>query len=238
MAEDHGMDLGASGPPSDSPAADAWRRQAITWRNRVMLLLDRLPLPVALCDAEGVILLANPAMAAEWGMLSGQMRGRNALDFFHPRRTTRLHPIGEAVRLRRRSRYPVEVTWSTAAGTERYGEMDVDPVSDTPDAPPALLLLLRVLGERAQTPAESVAEDPRASEVEARILALAAGGVTTARVAKTVGLTVDGVNYHLARLSRRWGVRGKAALVARAYVLGVLDAEAWPPAVAHRSGPN
>ncbi|MEU6476913.1 PAS domain-containing protein [Streptomyces sp. NPDC047017] len=223
------MDLQASGPPSDSPAAEAWRRQAITWRNRVFLLLDRLPLPVALCDPQGVILLANPAMAAEWGMLSGQLRGRSALDLFHPRTPTRLHPIAEAVRLRRRSRYPVEVTWCSPDGVERYGEMDVDPVSDTPDDPPALMLLLRVLGERADTSAGEGAGPPRVSAVEARILALAAAGGTTARIAKAVGLGVDGVNYHLTRLSRRWGVRGRTALVARAYTLGVLDPAIWPP---------
>ncbi|GAA2922373.1 hypothetical protein GCM10010524_60100 [Streptomyces mexicanus] len=233
QGEERSMDLEASGPPYDSPAAAAWRQQAITWRNRVILLLDRLPMPVALCDTAGVILLANPAMAAEWGMLSGQMRGRNALDFFRPRTRTRLHPIAEAVRLGRRSRYPVEVSWSTAKGVERYGEMDVDPVSDTPDAPPALMLLLRVLGERAESAAAAAGVE-EVSGMEARILALTAGGATTARIAKTVGLTVDGVNYHLARLSRRWGVRGRTALVARAYTLGVLDREVWPPAAAQR----
>ncbi|MBJ7905689.1 PAS domain S-box protein [Streptomyces sp. DSM 110735] len=223
------MDLGASGPPDDSPASREWHRQAITWRNRVMLLLDHLPLPVALCDPQGVIIVANPAMAAEWGMLSGQLQGRNALDFFHPRTPTRLHPIAEAVRLRRRSRYPVEVTWSTPDGTERYGEIDVDPVSDTPEAAPALMLLLRIGGER---PSGGAAEkEPLVNEIEARILALAAVGDTTARIAKAVGLTADGVNYHLTQLSQRWGVRGKAALVARAYVTGVLDPAAWPPAV-------
>ncbi|MFH9428072.1 PAS domain-containing protein [Streptomyces sp. NPDC017615] len=226
------MDLRASGPPSDSPAAEAWRQQAITWRNRALLLLDHLPFPVALCDAEGVIFLANPAMATEWGMLSGQMAGRNALDFFRPRAGTRLDPISEAVRLRRRARYPVEVTWVTSGGVERYGEMDIDPVSDTPDAPTALMLSLRVGGERAEPPVEEASGHTRVSGVEARILASTAAGDTTARIAKSVGLTVDGVNYHLTRLSQRWGVRGKAALVARAYALGVLDSTAWPPAPA------
>ncbi|MEW2270173.1 PAS domain-containing protein [Streptomyces griseofuscus] len=232
------MDLQASGPPSDSPAAEAWRQQAITWRNRVLLLLDHLPLPVALCDADGVIFLANPAMAAEWGMLSGQMIGRNALDFFHPRAGTQLHPISEAVRLRRRARYPVEVTWFTSSGVERYGEMDIDPVSDTPDAPLALMLLLKVGGERAEAPTADAADHAKVSAVEARILALTAAGETTARIAKTVGLTVDGINYHLTRLSQRWGVRGKAALVARGYALGVLDSTAWPPAPAGPRSPG
>ncbi|MDA3629941.1 PAS domain-containing protein [Saccharopolyspora sp. WRP15-2] len=210
-----------------SRSAEDWHREAITWRNRAILLLDHLPLPVALCDPDGAILLANPAMAAEWGMLPGQMRGRNALDFFRPRTTARLHPIAEAVRLRRRSRYPLEVTWTPPSGVERYGEVDVDPVSDTPGAPTALMLVLRVLGEHTEPVPEPA---PAASEIEARILALAASGDTTPRIARAVGLTVDGVNYHLTQLSRRWHVRGRTALVARAYTLNVLDPESWPPA--------
>lgn len=232
------MELPPTGAPDESRDAAAWHRQAVLWRNRVTLLLDRLPMPVALCDTDGVILLANPAMATEWGMLSGQMRGRNTLEFFRPRTLTRLHPIAEAVRLGHRSRYPVEVTWSTADGTERFGEMDVDPVSDVPGAPPVLMLLLRVLGERADAPADGADARPQVSAVEARILALAASGDTTARIAKAVGLTVDGVNYHLRRLSGRWGVRGVTALVARAYVRGVLDPTAWPPEPVHPAQPD
>ncbi|MER7010370.1 PAS domain-containing protein [Saccharopolyspora sp. NPDC000359] len=209
--------------------APDWRREAISWRNRFILLLDHLPLPLALCDPHGEIRVANPAMAAECGLLPGQLRGRNALDFFVPSTKARLHPIAEAVRRHRRSRYPVEVTWCPPSGVERHGEMDVTPVSDAPDLPPSLLLMLRVAGERAEPRPEPTSP---ASETEARILALAAGGGTTARIAKAVGLTADGVNYHLAQLSRRWGVRGRTALVARAYTLGVLDPGAWPPVAA------
>ncbi|TVT35868.1 PAS domain-containing protein [Amycolatopsis rhizosphaerae] len=198
--------------------------EAVFWRNRTVALFDRMPMPVAFCDAHGTILSANSAMAAEWGVLPGRLEGRSVLDLFHP--TTGLHPIAEAVRLRRRSRYPVEVSWTGGSGAERHGEMTVDVVSDTPGAPLHLLLLLRVLDEPAPAP-----EDARTgvSEREARILALAAGGATTAQIASALGLTVDGVNYHFGRLSRRWGVTGKPALVARAYVAGVLDPGAWPP---------
>ncbi|MFF8729775.1 LuxR C-terminal-related transcriptional regulator [Streptomyces sp. NPDC015171] len=158
--------------------------------------------------------------AARWGMLSGQLRGRSVLGLFHPRTPTRLHPIAEAVRPRRRSRCPVEVTRRAACGAERYGERDVDPVSDTPQAPPALMLPLRVLGEHPDTPAGDAAGQRRVSGPEARVLALAAAGDTTARIATSVGLTADGVSYHLARLAGRRGVRGRTALVARAYSLG------------------
>ncbi|MEU9116558.1 hypothetical protein AB0D04_33630 [Streptomyces sp. NPDC048483] len=48
-------------------------------------------------------------------------------------------------------------------------------------------------------------------------------------VARTVGLSDDGVNYHLTRLGRRLHTPNRTALVARAYVLGLLSPTAWPP---------
>ena len=53
--------------------------------------------------------------------------------------------------------------------------------------------------------------------VAAHILELVASGVTTSVVARQVGLTVDGVNYHLGRLCRRLDAPNRVALVARAF---------------------
>ncbi|MET7800695.1 PAS domain-containing protein [Streptomyces decoyicus] len=198
------------------------------WRNYFLILLDRIPTPIAVCRAHGEVLIANPAMATQWGTVPGQLRGRNLLDLFEPRAKAQLDRLTEALRLGRRSRYPVEVRWRDGSdGTEREGELTIDPVGDPSVHPPALLALLRV---RESVPSPS----PRgsASPVEARILALAAGGATTASIGTALGLTVDGVNYHLTRLARRWRVQGRSALVARAYVLGVLSPDSWPPAPA------
>ncbi len=90
---------------------------------------------------------------------------------------------------------------------------------------PALLVMLRVQGER---PAPEP-EPARTTEVERRVLALLAGGATTARAARELGLSRDGVTYHLRRLSARWGAANRTELVARAYALGVLA-----PGVCHR----
>ncbi|GAB2724379.1 LuxR C-terminal-related transcriptional regulator [Kitasatospora kifunensis] len=220
--------------------------RAIFWRNRTILLFDHIPLPTAFCSLDGVIRLANPALAAEWGLLPGRLTGRNILDLFHPRTTPRLRSLAEAVRLQRRSRYPIEVSWtpaggnggsSGAAGGERHGEMTVDLVSDGPDSQPNLLLHLRVLATPPPPPPPPAA--PAVSAIEARILALAAAGATTARIAAETSLSVDGVNYHLGRLARRWGTTNRTALVAHAYVTGVLAPNTWPPAPAttlHREG--
>ncbi|MFD8996713.1 PAS domain-containing protein [Streptomyces abikoensis] len=201
-----------------------------TWRNYFMMLLDRLPVPIAICRANGEVTAVNPAMAAEWGLVPGQVRGRNLLDLFRPSDTAapQLDRLTEALRLGRRSRYAIDVRW-TAGGqdTPREGELVVEPVGDASPTYPALLTVLHVRSAETSTPSGPAME---VSAVEARILELAAAGATTAAIGKAVGLTVDGVNYHLTRLSRRWRVPNRTALVAKAYVLGVLAPGQWPPA--------
>jgi DNA-binding CsgD family transcriptional regulator len=150
---------------------------------------------------------------------------------FQPQETTQVERIAEALRLRHRSRYQVSVRWRAEGGAERYGELTADPVSDTAEDTPALLVMLRVLGEREPN-AESPERGTPVTPVEARILALLAGGATTAKAARETGLTTDGVTYHLRRLSARWGAATRTELVARAYATGVLVVGVWPPAQA------
>ncbi|MFD2684200.1 PAS domain-containing protein [Streptomyces phyllanthi] len=194
-----------------------------------MLLFDRIPMPVAVCDVYGSVLLANPAMAAEWGATPGSLRGRDVLELFRPQEATQVERIAQALRLRHRSRYPVSVRWDAADGVRRHGELTADPVSDGPDGTTALLVLVQVLGE-CPDPAGPPAPPP-VSAAEARILELVASGATTARTARETALSVDGVNYHLRRMSTRWGAANRTELVARAYTLGVLKPGVWPPRV-------
>ncbi|MFG2269771.1 PAS domain-containing protein [Streptomyces chartreusis] len=193
------------------------------------MVFDRVAVPVAVCDVYGAVRLANPAMAAECDTTPGRLRGRDVLELFRPQEATQVERIAEALRLRHRSRYQVSVCWRSPDGTERHGELTADPVSDTVQETPALLVMLRVLGEREPSPE---APPTRVTPMEARILALLAGGATTARAARDTDLTVDGVNYHLRRLSTRWNATNRTELVARAYALGVLTAGVWPPAPA------
>ena len=199
--------------------------EAVVWRNRALMLFDRVSVPVAVCDVYGAVLVANPAMATECGTTPGRLRGRDVLELFRPQEATQVERIAEALRLRHRSRYQVSVCWRAPGGVERFGELTADPVSDSVDETPTLLVMLRMLGERERPAVEPV----RVTPVEARILALLAGGATTARAARETGLTSDGVTYHLRRLSARWGAGNRTELVARAYALGVLAPGVWPP---------
>ncbi|MFF7162239.1 PAS domain S-box protein [Streptomyces sp. NPDC008086] len=192
------------------------------------MVFDRVSVPIAVCDVYGAVLLTNPAMAAECGTTPGRLRGLDVLELFRPQEATQVERIAEALRLRHRSRYQVSVRWQAPGGAERYGELTADPVSDTVEETPTLLVMLRVLGER-KAPEAPEDRPAKVAPIEARVLALLAGGATTARAARETGLTVDGVNYHLRRLSARWGAANRTELVARAYAKGVLAPGAWPP---------
>ncbi|MFF8649578.1 PAS domain-containing protein [Streptomyces griseoluteus] len=192
------------------------------------MLFDRVAVPVAVCDVYGRVVLANPAMAAECGASPGQLRGRDVLELFRPEEAGQVERIAQALRLRHRSRYQVSVSWSAPGGTERYGELTADPVSDSTNETPALLVMLRVLGQSEPEPA---AEPAAVTPVEGAVLALLAQGATTGRAARELGLSRDGVAYHLRRLSARWHAANRTELVARAYALGVLAPGVWPPRV-------
>lgn len=209
---------------------DWTRREGVVWRNRALMLFDRVAVPVAVCDVHGSVQVANPAMAAECGTTPGRLRGQDVLDLFQPQKTGQVERIAQALRLRHRSRYQVSVRWRAPNGTERYGELTADPVSDTVEETPALLVMLRVQGEGEPGDSRPGEDSPaRVTPIEARILALLAGGATTARAARETGLTTDGVTYHLRRLSARWDAANRTELVARAYALGVLTPGVWPP---------
>ncbi|WP_405849689.1 PAS domain S-box protein [Streptomyces sp. NBC_01518] len=194
------------------------------------MLFDRVAVPVAVCDVYGSVQAANPAMAAECGTTPGRLRGRDVLDLFQPQESGQVERIAQALRLRHRSRYQVSVRWRAPNGTERHGELTADPVSDTVEETPALLVMLRVQGEGEPGDVKPDEATPaQVTLIEARILALLAGGATTARAARETGLTSDGVTYHLRRLSARWDAANRTELVARAYAVGVLTPGVWPP---------
>ncbi|MFI2206157.1 LuxR C-terminal-related transcriptional regulator [Streptomyces sp. NPDC020192] len=214
---------------------DLGRADAVVWRNRALMVFDRVSVPVAVCDVYGLVVLANPAMAAECGTTPGRLRGRDVLGLFRPQEAGQVERIAEALRLRHRSRYQVSVRWRAPGGAERFGELTADPVSDTVDETPALLVMLRVRGECAPPAPEPAA---RVTPVEGRVLALLAGGASTATAARELGLSRDGVTYHLRRLSARWNAANRTELVARAYALGVLAPGVWPPEAGVREAPE
>ena len=192
----------------------AARRAMGMWRNRFLALLDRTPVPTAICQLDGTVSGVNPAMAEALGTRPRALRGRPITDLVRAKVRRDYERLVAGLKAGGRARLVIAVQF----GANGTGELTVQAVSDDEGA--GLLVTLRVTPQPA---------DLHLTDREAEILRLVAGGETSTAVAAELGITGDGVNYHLTRLCDRLGVPNRTALVARAYTLGLLDPLAWPP---------
>ncbi|GAA2395968.1 hypothetical protein GCM10010420_21920 [Streptomyces glaucosporus] len=193
-------------------------------------LFARAWMALLVVDRSGVVVDANPSAARLTGRPLGELTGSPAHHhlpealcvtlwsrlgsdrgaYFHA--TT---PLGTAARNavggdRARVRVRV-VAWLAVPG---------DPESE------AVCCLLPLV-PRPGSPA--LPAPPRLSTVEARIVEGLAYGLTNVELSRRLHLSRQGLDYHIDRLRRKLRVRGRTAVVARAYVAGLLAADVWPP---------
>ncbi|MYR61440.1 LuxR family transcriptional regulator [Streptomyces sp. SID625] len=71
----------------------------------------------------------------------------------------------------------------------------------------------------------------RLTPVDARILEGVAVGTPTVRLAASLYLSRQGIEYRIGLLMRQFQAANRSALVSRAHSLGVLSVGAWPPRV-------
>lgn len=213
-----------------SPDGVPLDRQLSIRVNQLNGMFDRFPLPCAVSHAERFELrVVNPAFGEAVGASRERLRGCGLFDILTPVDEAEVDALGAALRRRRSARIPIAVRWN-ARGQTFQGDVTVELVDESLLGPLPVLVFLFVRSSRAEVDA------PALEPVALRILTQIAGGATTAATARAVGLTVDGVNYHVTRMCRRLDVPNRVALVARAYVLGLLDSSTWPPAAATPRG--
>jgi DNA-binding CsgD family transcriptional regulator len=80
--------------------------------------------------------------------------------------------------------------------------------------------------EAAERPAKPT---PILTALDARILEGVATGASTVQLASRLYLSRQGVEYHVGLMLRRFKAPNRAALVSRAYSMGVLTVGSWPP---------
>ncbi|MBP2478829.1 PAS domain S-box-containing protein [Crossiella equi] len=202
----------------------AARREATLWRNRFTALLDRVPVPAAISRTDGTLDLVNPEFAALLGTSPARLHGTVLTTLMAARQQDAHDRLMRELGSGARGRRTLAVRWAPRrTGRTRTGTLTLQVVKDVEAS------LLLTLAADPETPG-TADTPPELSTRETEILTRVAAGDTTSAIASAVGLTPDGVTYHVTQLCRRFQAANRTALVARAYTTGVLDAAVWPPA--------
>jgi DNA-binding CsgD family transcriptional regulator len=75
---------------------------------------------------------------------------------------------------------------------------------------------------------------PRLTAREGAVLALIARGNTSCEAAAALRIGAKCIDFHVANLMRKFRSHTRAGMVARAYALGVVNVNVWPPTLSDR----
>jgi DNA-binding CsgD family transcriptional regulator len=185
------------------------------------ITLDDVPIAMYVADRWGRIVEGNPELFRLLGTDINGVRGRRVADFL----------LGE-------DSAPADSLASGFGGTgflrcvdEALTKVAVTTVPLSNDCTEASILgiVSPVAGNRV------AAGRPMLTDREARLLELRAFGATNAEIARRLSLTSRGLDYNILRLAKKIGSpASSSAMIARAYHLGLLVANMWPPEVPPR----
>ncbi|MFD3330781.1 helix-turn-helix transcriptional regulator [Streptomyces sp. NPDC058701] len=170
------------------------------------------------CDA--VVREASPAAAELIGVRVSELVGRPAVsvlatDTVH----TRLERAWADVVGGRRRSAGADALLVTADGRVQRTRLRITAVGTGPQA-------VWVVANRLGGPRNP---DVHLTPTQERILVMLASGTSNAGIAQALGVSRQTVDYHLGRLRTALGASTRTALVARAYALGILSPDTWPP---------
>lgn len=192
---------------------------------------DRTGLHTAYLDRHLTIRQANQDFFRKFGRSSEELCGRDFCDLVHPSVQQPLRQQFSRLVEGKRPRFATSVIAVGAEGSAFTSPLTAVAIRDgaTPDVAAVMVLMpsmdhtedLGVVSNRKKI----------LSEIDARILEGIAAGVSTIPLASRLYLSRQGVEYHVTCLLRKLRVPNRAALVSRAYSMGVLKVGTWPPKV-------
>lgn len=222
--------LGAAGRGEGQPSSDrsgmcmAVLDPALTIRQANQDFFRHFATPTA----ASFDVLASPA--SDSSTTAPDVCGRNFRDLVHPSVRQPLMRQFERLLMGRRDRFAAHVVALRPEGDAFTGCLTAASVSgDGPD--PAAVLVLMRSGQSSEDDAVVAPRKKLLSEIDARILEGIAAGLSTVPLASRLYLSRQGVEYHVTGLLRKLKVPNRAALVSRAYAMGVLTVGTWPPRV-------
>lgn len=191
---------------------------------------DQPGLCMASLDPALTIQQANEEFFRRFGDSSAGVCGRSFRDLVHPSVQQPLMRQFSRLVEGKRQRFASHVVAVGPEDSAFAGTLTAAAVSgETPDV--AAILVLMRSSEGAEDAGVLTNQKKILTEIDARILEGIAAGLSTIPLASRLYLSRQGVEYHVTGLLRKLRVPNRAALVSRAYSMGVLNVGTWPPKV-------
>ncbi|CAM5408876.1 hypothetical protein SALBM135S_01409 [Streptomyces alboniger] len=209
-------------------------RATVQWQEaeeNLQALRDHSGLPCALLSANGRVVEASAAAAALFQLDPHDLVGRRAHTLLAPEPgLDRLHHRWNSLIARRTRRLETSAVLVDAQGLQRRAQLHLTTTGHS---------AARARHVWAVVTHQSLAHaaHPSLTAAQIRILSLLAEGSSNGDIATSLKLSRQTVDYHLSRLRHLLGAATRPALVARAYVLGILAPRAWPPRSATAAHP-
>ncbi|MGW7066956.1 PAS domain S-box protein [Streptomyces sp. NPDC054855] len=196
-------------------------------------LRDHSGLPCALLSANGRVIEASSAAADLFHVGLPDLVGRRAHTLLAPAPASdldQLHRRWNGLIARRTRRVETSAVLVDARGRQRRAQLHLTTVGHS---------AAHARHVWAVVTHQSLAHEahPSLTAAQIRILSLLAEGSSNSDIAASLRLSRQTVDYHLSRLRQLLGATTRPALVARAYVLGILAPRAWPPRSATAAHP-
>ncbi|MEV7194390.1 PAS domain S-box protein [Streptomyces sp. NPDC093510] len=209
-------------------------RATVQWQEAeesLQALRDHSGLPCALLSASGRVVEASAAAAELFRLDPHDLVGRRAHTLLAPEPgLDLLHRRWNGLIARRTRRVETSAVLVDARGLQRRAQLHLTTVGHS---------AAHARHVWAVVTHQSLAHEAHQSLTAAqiRILSLLAEGSSNSDIATSLKLSRQTVDYHLSRLRHLLGAATRPALVARAYVLGILAPRAWPPRSATAAHP-
>jgi PAS domain S-box-containing protein len=227
----------------DVTAHERARRELAESEQRFRALFTGAEIGVLTIALDGTVLDANPAALRLTGRTLQEVRGRSVGIALTAADVERHAPLWAELVAGRRSRYDLTVTLRSSSGRQRPARFTATLVRGAGGAPAMGLGLAVPLAPETETVAVPARSVPSAGE--AAVLERLAAGASLQQIATDLGMSRRGVDYRITRLRHKLRADGpggaptnSAALIARAYALGILHPAVWPPRVAELQPPD
>lgn len=216
------------------------RRALAEAEQRWRAVFDGAEVSIMLLDVGARILDVNAASTRFTGRPRSELVGR-FIGAVTTRDDVTAHlEMWEELMAGRRTRYDAPFRFRHADGGLTAAQLTMALIRDSAGRPVnGLAMAVPVSGTAARLRADRLP-----NRAEGDVLRLLAAGLSIGEIGRDLGLTRRGVDYRIGRLRHKLRADGpdgvpatSAALVARAYTLGILVPAAWPPRLSDAGSP-